>query len=100
MLQYLSEHYTGEVSLGSCAAALGFTPSYLSALFKAKTGATFHRYLLNLRLKQAEWLLRSTALPVARIAEESGFVSEKTFYRVFKEQYRMTPLQYRKEKSG
>lgn len=100
VLQYLSEHYTGEVNLGSCAAALGFTPSYLSALFKAKTGATFHRYLLNLRLKRAEWLLRSTALPVARIAEESGFVSEKTFYRVFKEQYRMTPLQYRKEKSG
>lgn len=100
VLQYLSEHYTGEVTLGSCAAALGFTPSYLSALFKARTGAAFHRYLVNLRLKKAEWLLRSTALPVARVAEESGFASEKTFFRVFKGQYRMTPLQYRKEKNG
>ena len=100
VLSYLSAHYAGPVSLSSCAAALGFTPAYLSSFFKAKTGAAFHRYLLNLRLKKAEWLLASTALPAARVAEESGFASEKTFFRVFKEQYRMTPLQYRRKKTG
>lgn len=100
VLSYLSAHYTEPVTLSSCAAALGFTPAYLSSLFRAKTGAAFHRYLLNLRLKKAEWLLASTSLPAARVAEESGFASEKTFFRVFKEQYRTTPLQYRKKKAG
>ena len=100
VLGYLSDHYLEPVTLESCAHALGFTPAYLSSFFKAKSGATFHRYLQNLRLKKAEWMLGSTDWPVAQVAEESGFASLKTFFRVFKEQYRMTPLQYRKEKNG
>ncbi len=98
ILSYLSEHYLEQLTLDSCAAALGFNPSYLSSLFKQKTGASFHQYLLNLRLNKAEWLLSHSEKPVATIAEESGFSSDKTFYRVFRGKYGMSPTKFRRER--
>ncbi len=98
ILAYLSEHYLEQLTLESCAASLGFNPSYLSSLFKQKTGASFHQYLLNLRLNKAEWLLAHSEIPVALVAEESGFASDKTFYRVFREKYGISPTRYRKER--
>ena len=97
VLGYLSEHFLEPVTLRDCAAALGFNPSYLSGMFALRTGAPFHRYLLNLRLKKAEWLLASGELPVSEVALESGFSSDKTFYRVFREQYGLSPGDYRKK---
>ena len=85
------------VTLKDCAAALGFNPSYLSGMFSLRTGAPFHRYLLNLRLKKAEWLLVSGEMPVSEVALQSGFSSDKTFYRVFREQYGLSPGDYRKK---
>lgn len=99
-LSYLSEHYLEELTLESCAAALGFNPSYLSSLFKQKTGASFHQYLLNLRLNKAEWLLAHSERPIALVAEESGFASDKTFYRVFREKYGVSPTKFRKDRKG
>lgn len=96
ILSYLSEHYLQPVTLKDCAAALGFNPSYLSGMFSLRTGAPFHRYLLNLRLKKAEWLLVSDEMPISEVALQSGFSSDKTFYRVFREQYGLSPGDYRK----
>lgn len=96
VLSYLSEHYLEPVTLKDCAAALGFNPSYLSGMFSLRTGAPFHRYLLNLRLKKAEWLLVSEEMPISEVALQSGFLSDKTFYRVFREQYGLSPGDYRK----
>ena len=93
----LSEHFLEPVTLRDCAAWLGLNPSYLSGMFALRTGAPFHRYLLNLRLKKAEWLLASGELPVSEVALESGFSSDKTFYRVFREQYGLSPGDYRKK---
>lgn len=97
VLGYLSEHFLEPVTLKDCAAALGFNPSYLSGMFSLRTGAPFHRYLLNLRLKKAEWLLVSGEMPVSEVALQSGFSSDKTFYRVFREQYGLSPGDYRKK---
>ena len=97
VLTYLSRHYLEPLTLAECARALGFNPSYLSAMFSQRTGSSFHQYLISLRLKQAEWLLTSGELPISEISAESGFSSDKTFYRTFREHYGKTPGEYRKE---
>ena len=79
----------------SCARTLGFNLSYLSSKFKSQVGVTFHQYLVNLRLNHAEWLLRDEDIPVALVAEKSGFSSSKTFYRVFRDKNGISPKQYR-----
>lgn len=98
VLQYLSEEYLNDISLKSCAEALGFNSSYLSSQFKRKTGVTFHQYLSNIRLNKAEWLLANSAVPISLVPEQVGFSSVKTFYRVFLEKYGVSPGRYRKEK--
>ncbi|MGG4047402.1 helix-turn-helix domain-containing protein [Paenibacillus favisporus] len=41
-------------------------------------------------------LLLSTADPVTEIAFDSGFNSLRSFYRVFKKEYGMTPNEFRR----
>ena len=95
MVEYLSQNYLEDISLESCAQALGFNISYLSSKFKSQVGVTFHQYLVNLRLNHAEWLLRDDDTPVELVAEKSGFSSSKTFYRVFRDKNGISPKQYR-----
>ena len=95
ILEYLSQHYLSDMSLKSCADALGFNESYLSTMFKKHTGASFHQYLLNLRLKKAEWLLINSDMPIIDVSESSGFSSTKTFHRVFRNKYGISPGSFR-----
>ena len=98
LVAYCMENYSDpDMSVEAAARALGFNPSYLSAMFSQRTGSSFHQYLISLRLKQAQWLLTSGELPISEISAESGFSSDKTFYRTFREHYGKTPGEYRKE---
>ncbi len=94
-LAYLSAHYLEDISLDSCAKELCFNRTYLSHQFKKETGVSFHRYVVNMRLRRAEKLLKSTDMPVTMVSRESGFQSEKSFYRVFRERYGVSPGAYR-----
>lgn len=96
VMEYLSAHYREDVTLELCARALGFNSCYLSGKFKEQLGVPFHQYLQNLRLNHAESLLRDTDLPVGAVAERSGFASDKTFYRVFREKNASSPQEYRR----
>lgn len=99
VLGYLSAEYLSDISLDSCAKALGFHPPYLSHQFKAQMGVSFHRYLVNLRLIKAESLLEDCSLPVAQAAAQAGFGSLKTFYRAFYGKHGMSPGDFRKARS-
>ena len=61
------------------------------------TGQSFNKYLLEIRMKQAGILLRSTQENIDFIAVQCGYPAQSTFYRVFKKYFRMTPAQYRAE---
>ncbi|MBR1742310.1 MAG: AraC family transcriptional regulator, partial [Lachnospiraceae bacterium] len=43
-----------------------------------------------------EHKLNYTTLPITEIWLEAGFESQRTFNRVFKEKYHMSPREYRK----
>jgi AraC family transcriptional regulator len=62
----------------------GLSPTHFSKAFKRHTGTGFERYLLERRLEHARSLLRSTELPVYRIAAECGFTSYVHFARAFR----------------
>lgn len=98
-LDYLSENHYREISLKSCADELGFNESYLSSMFKKRTGTSFHRYLIDIRLNSAEWMLSNSDITVAEVAENAGFSNVKTFHRVFYEKHGIPPGVFRKRKS-
>ncbi|MGN0983522.1 MAG: helix-turn-helix transcriptional regulator, partial [Gemmiger sp.] len=70
------------------------TPAYLSAIFKKETGTSLLNYITQVRLDAVKALLLQ-GLPIARIAEQTGFRDSGSLIRVFKRATGTTPGQYR-----
>lgn len=96
ILIYLDKHFQENVSLDSTAKALGISKFYLSQIFSNKLHTSFPSYVTARRLDYAEKLLTTTDKPIAQIAEDAGFLSQRTFFRSFQQAYQITPHQYRK----
>lgn len=94
--EYIKFHYTENLSLNDVADEFGYTPQYLARMFQKYTGSTFLTYLNSIRLNAAFKQLMNTDLSILTIAEESGFSNVKSFNKLFKEAYGMTPSSYRK----
>ena len=84
--------------IGDLAAMLGVGPRTLSAVLKREGGGNFCTFISDLRLAEAERLLRLHRY--ARFSAEQiglmvGFASRQSFYPHFKEKYGCTPIEYR-----
>jgi AraC-like DNA-binding protein len=85
------------LSADSIADRFQLTSSYLNRLFKQHSSYSIAGYINHSRLNKAELLLRTSDISVKEIAEESGFASMGTFFRVFKKEYGRTPKDYQNE---
>ncbi|MDC1406198.1 helix-turn-helix transcriptional regulator [Akkermansiaceae bacterium] len=83
------------VTVADLAGELGFSESRLRVIFKQTAGIPLGAYIKNYRLNRAMALLRTSALPIATIAEEAGFGSPQAFSRIFKKETGRTPRSYR-----
>ncbi len=92
---YLLEHYGEDLNQKSVAQMFYVSRSYLSKIFKAKTGRGFNEYLNKIRIEQAKACLKTTALPVTEIAFNCGFNDSNYFSKIFKKTEGVSPLNYR-----
>ena len=84
-------------TLDKLAANIGMSRTSLANRFKALVGTTMFDYLTKIRIQKACNLLKTTSLPVYSIAEKSGYQSEISFNKAFKQHLGLTPGQYRKK---
>ena len=99
IVQYLEENYAQNITLSSLEDAFFFNASYISRVFKQKTGKNYSDYLLGIRLEHAKELLRSSSHSIAYISDTTGFGNSKYFSKIFKEKVGMQPVQYRRSGS-
>lgn len=85
------------VTLAGLADTFHYSAPYLSRLIHRYTGATFQHIVQTLRLVHAAEALRGTSQHVSEIAIDCGYQSDEHFIRLFKRNYGLTPLQYRKQ---
>ena len=97
MLDYIHEHYRSPMQLGDMAAALNLNAAYVSSLFSAATGVTFHHYLEDLRLAKAKELLRDPARRVRQVADAVGYPNPNYFREVFRERVGVSPSAWRND---
>jgi AraC-like DNA-binding protein len=84
------------LKLTQVASKIAFTsPGNLSRLFRQQHGLSFQAYLQRLRLEKAAELLRTTRLPIARIAKRVGYRDVSRFGQHFKRLFEATPAAYR-----
>ena len=94
ILLYLNQNFQNEISLQALSATFGYSPSYLSRYFKNCFGVGINQYINILRLRNAMLLLQEGNNTHTYCALESGFTSIRTFYRVFKQEFGCTPMEY------
>lgn len=94
-IQYISQHYTESISLDSVAKVVGLNKSYLSRIFKARTGETMSNYINQCRIRKAASLLRKTDRRAYEIAEMVGYNNVEYFNQVFKKLMGVSPKEYR-----
>ena len=73
----------------------GVDINYLNILFKKETGKTLYRYLSDIRMEHAKYLLEGKDFPVTEIAARIGYPNSNSFTRAFKKQNRISPTEYR-----
>ena len=97
---YIAEHYQENLTLASLSRELGVSKFHLSHVFSEKIGQHFSTYLSSIRVDHACALLANTNRSVTDIAAESGFESQRSFFRAFKASCGVTPLAYRRNVRG
>ncbi len=99
---YIRAHLSDpDLSLSDAAAALGISSRYVNNLL-ADEQTSFQRYLLGQRLAQCHRALAATAHAhrhVGEIAFAWGFNDLSHFGRAFREQYGMSPREWRRSRS-
>ncbi len=99
--KYIEKNYANpDLSLRMLAEMVGLSPAYFGKTFTAHTTYSFNDYLANVRMRKAAQLLTETKLPINQISESIGILNTNYFYSVFKKKFGMTPLAYRRSKSG
>lgn len=94
--KYIKQNYSTDIQLDDLAKVAHISSSYLSTLFKEKTGSTFTEYLIKYRLNQAVQLLLVTPpLKLKEIADLVGYHDYAQFNKIFKRYMGMSPSDYK-----
>ncbi|PEE73423.1 hypothetical protein COM81_28730 [Priestia megaterium] len=96
IVRYINNHYMDLLTLHSLSKQFHISPYYLSRIYKKGTGFSFVEYLNQVRINEAQKLLKTTSLSVTSIAEKVGYENPTHFGRVFKKVTGISPLKYRK----
>lgn len=96
MMNYIDTHLYNMRSLYDLSAALNYSYSYLSDLFRQVTGGTLSEYYRKRRLAAAQLLIREDTHKIGEIASLLQYSSIYTFSRAFHDQFGLSPSAYRR----
>lgn len=99
-VEYVAKNFREEIFLDKMALDLGVSKYVLSRLFAKTFHCNFNKYVNGVRLNYAVSALENTKESITAICLDAGFESQRTFNRVFKERYKMTPREYRMKLHG
>jgi len=96
LLQWLERHAAEEHSLATLAKRAALSTRTFSRRFREQVGTTPAQWLIRARVRRAQQLLESTALPIERVAEAAGFRSATVLREHFHRQIGTAPTGYRR----
>ncbi len=93
---YITENYNDpSIGLSKISDEFNISESYFSHMFKEKTGENFSVYLENIRMKEAERLIKETDTSLNEMYIAVGYNNANSFRRAFKKRFGITPSNMR-----
>ena len=95
VLAYMERHLSEKMTVPAVAQRFFVSERKISQTFREKMGVSFHCCLTQRRLIAAKNLI-AEGLGLERVSEQVGFLDYSSFYRAFKQEFGISPRQYRK----
>ena len=83
-INYIENNYSEDITLEVVARKANLSMFYFSRIFKDISGMNYKTYLNLVRFNKAEIMIKTSNKSITDIAFECGFVSIRTFNRVYK----------------
>lgn len=100
IMRYIENHHSEKIIMEDIAAHFGYNPDYLSRLFKKQLGITVMQYLYEIRLNKIVRDLGETDHSIGYIFDTHGCTNHKYTVQLFKERFKCTPKEKRRELQG
>ena len=94
VLDYVERHMGEKITLGGTARQFLVSESTISQLFRQRMGASFYRCVTQRRLIEAKARI-AAGDALEDVARAVGFGDYSAFYRAFKNEFGISPTQYR-----
>lgn len=99
-ISYIEHNFSDTaLSLEQICEEFNISISHMSTMFKKKSGLTFSKYIINIRIDKAKRLLQTTKLKIADIASQVGYSDVYYFSHSFKKVVGVSPRDYRNEEN-
>lgn len=93
--EYIAANLAEDIALADLARIACMSIGHFLRAFRAALGTTPYHYVLEERLRRASTLLRTTTLPISRIATECGFKTPSHLSSKFRARIGSSPSRYR-----
>lgn len=95
VLAYVEEHLAEKITMADVAHHFFISESTITQTFRKKMGVSFYRCVTQRRLIAAKALIER-GIALEAVAEQVGFSDYSSFFRAFKQEYGISPRQFRK----
>ena len=96
ILDYIRNHYAdSNLSLKLLSDVFQISTTLLSKIFKAEFGINFIDFVLEIRLKEAKTMLKTTDIAIVNISQAVGYQNYLSFKRAFIRTEGISPREYR-----
>ena len=95
VLNRINESLDDCLSIESLASTCGYSPFHFQRIFKSYVGENVAEYIQRLRIEKSAFMLKYQYKKISTVAMRTGFNSNSSFTRVFKNHYNMSPMEFK-----
>ena len=96
-VDYMKSNFSANITLKDLGDLTGYSPNHFQHIFRAIVNKTPQKYLENIRVNHAKYLLLKNELSLTDVAYECGFSSYPHFTKVFKAHTLLTPYEFQQK---
>lgn len=93
--RYIQDHIDEPLNREVLATVANFSVPHFHRVFTGCVGENIATYVRRIRLKRAGFKLRMGAVDITQVALAAGYASHAAFGKAFKQQYGLSPSEFR-----